>query len=205
MRTRLAPLALLGLSLLLAACSAARPPVSAAAPAAMLTRAEWGANAPVAPMQPHRIRWITIHHTATRQQPARSLEEKMRALQNFSQTDAPLADGRMKLAWPDIPYHYYVDHAGQVAEGRDVRYAGDTNTSYDPAGHLLIVLEGSFGVEEPTAAQLATLERLVVGFARQYGVPAERIDGHKDHADTACPGTHLYELLPALRAKVASR
>ncbi|CAN5709412.1 hypothetical protein BH23GEM6_BH23GEM6_22910 [soil metagenome] len=126
----------------------------------------------------------------------------MKNLQDFSQCECPLADGRTKAAWADIPYHYFVDQAGAVAEARDPRFAGNTNTAYDSAGHLLIVLEGNFEEEEPTAAQLRTLRRLVPAFAARYGVPSERIDGHKDHAPTACPGKHLYELIPELRARV---
>lgn len=170
----------------------------------ILPRADWGARPPAAAMEPHEIRVITIHHTATLQRPDRSLVEKMRALQSFSQTESPLADGRIKPPWPDVPYHFYVDHAGRVAEGREAGYAGDTNTSYDPRGHLLIVLEGNFEVERPTPAQLATLERMVGELARRHGIPPGRIDGHRDHADTLCPGRNLYRLLPWLRTRAAA-
>lgn len=165
----------------------------------LVTRGDWGARDPVAAMRPHEIGFITIHHTATLQAPDRSLEEKLRGLQRFSQAASPLASGGTKPPWPDIPYHYYVDHAGRVGEGREVGYAGDSNTAYDPTGHLLIVLEGNFEEEQPTVAQLATLGRMVQGFAREYGVPAERIQGHLDYAETLCPGRHLYERLPWLR------
>jgi len=168
----------------------------------LITRAQWGGLPAAGAMRPHEITSITIHHTAGRRNPDRSLQQKMKGLQDFSQCECPLADGRTKAAWADIPYHYYVDHEGVVAEARDPRFAGDTNTAYDPAGHLLIVLEGNFEEEEPTAAQLRTLRRLVPGFAARYQVPAERIDGHRDHAPTACPGKHLYELIPELRTSV---
>ena len=41
-------------------------------------------------------------------------------------------------------------------------YAGDTATSYDPHGHLLVVLEGDFNLEDPTAAQLDSLVRVLM-------------------------------------------
>lgn len=169
---------------------------------AYLPREAWGAQGPAKEMPPHTPHRITIHHTATRQAPARGLDDKMRALQRFSQTESPLASGRMKPVWGDIPYHFYIDHAGRVAEGRELRYAGDSNTAYDPAGHVLIVLEGNFEEELPTAAQLESLARLTWWHARRWDVQPGRIGVHRDFADTLCPGRNLEHYLPWLRAYV---
>jgi hypothetical protein len=165
-------------------------------------RAEWGANAPVLPMKTHTPERITIHHTATRQAPARPIADKMRALQQFSQREDSLADGRRKPQWADIPYHLYVAVDGQVAEGRDWRYVGDSNTPYDPTGHLLIVLEGSFDADTLTSGQRAALDALVVAAARRWRIPPGRIAGHRDYAQTRCPGRNVYAELPRLRALV---
>ncbi|HEX2191488.1 MAG TPA: peptidoglycan recognition family protein, partial [Longimicrobiaceae bacterium] len=153
---------------------------------------------PAGPMRAHRIARITIHHTASRQRPDRSLPEKLRGLQEFSQSRAPLAGGRVKEPWPDVPYHYYVDLEGRVAEARDPRWAGDSNTAYDPAGHLLIVLEGNFEEEYATAPQVEALRRLVTWAAAKWEVPRSRIGDHNDHADTLCPGRRLEALLPGV-------
>lgn len=169
-----------------------------------LSREEWGANAPVLPMRSHKLTRLTIHHTGTKQQPGRSLTDKMRSLQKFSQEDSPLADGRMKLAWADIPYHLYVDINGEVAEGRDINYAGDTNTTYDPAGHLLVVVEGDFNTEAITPEQMKTLEVLVPALAKRYAIPADSLAAHKDFAQTSCPGTALYDQMPYFRSLVST-
>ena len=50
-----------------------------------VSRAEWGARDPVAPMRTHTIQRLTIHHTAVRQAPTRSTADKLRGLQQFSQ------------------------------------------------------------------------------------------------------------------------
>jgi hypothetical protein len=154
-------------------------------------------------MRPHEPRSITIHHTATRQAPDRALADKMRALQQFSQNDGMLDTGKAKPAWADVPYHFYIDVHGSVAEGREVGYAGDTNTAYDPAGHVLIVLEGNFQEEQPTPEQLTALRRLVAESAARWRIPAERIGAHNDFADTACPGRNLNAHLPELRRLAA--
>jgi hypothetical protein len=153
-------------------------------------------------MKPQRPDRITIHHTATRQAPARPLADKMQALQRFSQREDSLADGRRKRQWADVPYHMYVAVDGDVAEGREWRYVGDSNTPYDPTGHFLIVLEGSFDSDTMTTAQRDALETLIVAAARRWRVPASRIGGHRDYAQTRCPGRNVYAELPRLRALV---
>ena len=199
---------------LLAACAGAppSPPTPASAPWPLpsgegwrvVPRAEWGAlPADTSMLVMHTPSRITIHHTGSRQQPDRPFVEKLRGLQQFSQNPGRLASGGTKPAWADIPYHFYIDAAGRIAEARDARYAGDTNTTYDTRGHLLIVLEGSFGTEQPSAAQLQSLENLVLWLARRWNIGAHAIQAHRDFAATACPGDNLDARLPELRALVA--
>ena len=170
----------------------------------VVTRQEWGAAAPVLPMKKHVPTRITIHHTAT-QQLQKPLKEQLKALQRFSQERSPLADGRMKEPWADIPYHFYIAADGTIGEGREVQYAGDSNTPYDPTGHLLIVLEGNFQTEEVTPTQFQSLVQLTKAVARQYHISPDQISGHKDNATTACPGENLYVLLPKLQQLVAEK
>lgn len=168
-----------------------------------LPRAAWGAHAPVLAMKTHKPERITIHHTATRQAPARALADKMQALQRFSQREDSLADGRRKRQWADVPYHMYIAVDGEVAEGREWRYVGDSNTPYDPTGHFLIVLEGSFDSDTLTRGQREALDALVAAAAKRWRIPRERIAGHRDYAQTRCPGRNVYLELPRLRAIVA--
>lgn len=169
-----------------------------------LPRAAWGAEPPALPLRAHRINRITIHHTASRQAPVRATDEKLRGLQPFSQTESVLASGRVKPLWADVPYHFYVAVDGTVAEARPWRFVGDSNTPYDPSGHLLIVMEGNFE-EELTPAQQQSLERLVAVMVRRFRVPPENVAAHKDFAETLCPGEHLYALLPRLREVAAAQ
>ncbi len=150
-------------------------------------------------MRAHRIERLTIHHTGTNQNHSRTVSQKLQALQLFSQRDDSLAGGRRKPAWADVPYHFYVGVDGVVGEGRDWQYAGDTNTSYDPAGHLLVVVEGSFQHDTLTAAQRRTLDILVPSLARRFSIPAEKLASHRDYAQTECPGTNVYSELPRFR------
>ena len=182
-----------------AAAATPQPP----AKPALLSRQEWGARAPLPGMKRHEPSRVTVHHTATKQNPSAPLAQKMRALQNFSQNPGHVGKGGpLKPAWPDVPYHFYVGADGRIAEGRDVNHAGDTNTDYDPSGHILVVLEGDFEREEPSAEQLKALRELTAWAAAEWRIPAEEIKGHKDYAATLCPGKNLRKLLPDLQRHV---
>ena len=166
-------------------------------------RAAWGAHAPVLPMTRQVPTRLTIHHTGTAQNPRRSVDAKMRALQAFSQRDDSLDTGKKKPAWADVPYHYYIAVDGSVAEGREWRYAGDTNTEYDPAGHLLVVVEGSFDNDTLSSAQRRALDAVVPALADHFHIEPARLAGHRDFAKTDCPGRNLYSELPHLRELIA--
>jgi len=165
----------------------------------IMSREEWGAKPPVGEMSRQEPKRITIHHTATLQKPGRPLKEKLRALQEFSQKEDKLDNGKLKPAWPDVPYHFYIDCRGGVAEGRDVNCVGDTNTEYDPSGHVLVVLEGNFEEEKVTPEQWTALLQLVSELASRYHVAPADVRGHLDYAKTQCPGKALEKRLGELR------
>jgi hypothetical protein len=193
------------LALMLAAAPVAAAPATNNLPPPDLkihSRADWGAKPPVAPMKSNTPTRITIHHTAVLQKPDRSLKDKLQALQKFSQNEGQLGNGKPKPAWPDVPYHFYIDCHGGIAEGRDVNAVGDTNTEYDPTGHALVVLEGNFEDEQVTDAQWASLVKLVSWLAVRFQVAPADVQGHQDYAQTQCPGKHLEAMLPKLRSSL---
>jgi hypothetical protein len=174
-------------------------------PPQILTRAQWGARPPVAPMKRQRVVHITIHHIGHEMAVDTDPAGYMRRLQKWCQEPARLDDGRERAAWPDIPYHYVIFANGVVAEGRPAEYVGDTNTTYDPTGHLLIVLAGDFEKQTPTEAQLDALVSLCVQACRACHLPPAAIRGHRDYADTDCPGAHVYARMEEVRSRVRQR
>lgn len=164
----------------------------------IVSRQTWGAGPPdLSLMTKQAPHGVVIHHTSVRQQPKRTLEQKLRGLQQFSQTPGQVGRKR-KPAWGDVPYHYYIDAAGRIGEGRDIGYAGDTNTAYDPQDKVQIAAEGDFETEQPTAAQLQALRRLLAWLVEKYAIRPETITSHNDFAQTDCPGKNLKSVLPAI-------
>jgi hypothetical protein len=175
------------------------------APPIIVTRGAWGGKPALPGMKPQIVAGVILHNTGVRKNFATSLERKMRGLQNFSQNPGQVSPGRMKPAWPDIPYHFYVDAAGRIAEGRDPNFAGDTNTNYVTAGFIQVVVEGDFEKEDPGAEQMTALRDLLTWILRSRGLAAETITVHKDHAPTDCPGQRFMTVLPGLLAQVKQK
>jgi|GEM_PF-931524 len=165
----------------------------------IISREKWGAQPPVMEMAAHTPKYITIHHTGMPQKPELTIVEKMKGLQNYSQRDAEMASGKIKKAWADVPYHFYVSTSGKIAEGRNINFEGDSNTDYDLDGHVLIVVEGTFNNEKVLPEQWKSLKKLVSYISEEYNIPLSTISGHKDQAETSCPGTDLYNRLPLLK------
>ncbi len=169
----------------------------------IVLRQEWKAKDAIGEVKQHTLRYITIHHTASPQNEKAAIEKKMQSLQNFAQKESRLDSGKTKPAWFDVPYHYYIAVDGKIAEGREIKFVGDTNTDYDPSGHALIVLEGNFETEQPSAEQQKSLQEMAAWLSAQYKISASEIKAHNDYASTACPGENLKKLLPTIRQKVS--
>jgi hypothetical protein len=133
---------------------------------------------------PHRITHVTLHHTGSAEplRPQDNPVEKLRGLQTWGARDRN---------WWDVPYHFLLDLDGRIYAGRDWQYMGETNTTYDPAGHFLISVIGNYEQQQPTRAQLEAIGDLMAWAIARFDVPIERIGGHYDYAETTCPGQYL--------------
>ena len=161
--------------------TATRPPPRPHPVVELVEREAWGARSPETDrMVPHTIARLTIHHAGS--QTGTTGPAQIRGWQNWHMS------GR---GWPDLAYHVIIGIDGTVYEGRDPAYRGDTGTTYDTTGHFLVVVEGNFDVDRPTAAQLDSLASVLAWAAEHYGVSTSTIAGHGDYAATDCPGRYL--------------
>ena len=158
---------------------------------AIITVPQWGGT-PLEPIaiaqaRKHVITHITLHHQGETFVRGRDPQQYLRNLQTWS---------RRTRKWLDIPYHYIIDLDGKIYAGRDIQYAGDTNTEYDPTGHALIEVVGNFEEVEPNPAQLNAVVNVMTMLSVKHRVKPDKIAGHKDvSGQTVCPGKYLYRYL----------
>lgn len=153
----------------------------------IITAAQWGGTPAKDTARVHEIKFITLHHGGEEFKEDKDFATYLVNLQNWS---------RSEKKWIDIPYHYLIDFEGKIYEGRDIRYAGDTNTAYDPAGHALVCLPGNYEIQQPNEKQLRAIIDMFTWLCWKYKLSPDVIKGHKDVAEgTVCPGKNLYAFL----------
>lgn len=136
------------------------------------------------------IREIVVHHSDGRA-PGPDLEAKvLQGIQSYHMDEKK---------WGDIAYHFLIAPSGRVFEGRSPVWAGDSATRYQLEGKLLICLLGSYDKAPPTDAALRALARFVRYQQREFDVPSSRVRGHRDYAETDCPGRYLSRWLESFR------
>lgn len=165
---------------------AARMDVASAAPAMsaqLLCRDAWGARPARAGGKPHTITRMTLHHEAVVLGDNRNAPSHLRSDQRYHQDDK---------GWIDIAYHVGVDRNGNIYELRSTEFAGDTATDYNTTGHFLVLCEGDFDQEAVSEAQLQAAALAFAWAAQNFHVASNTLAGHRDLAQTSCPGANLY-------------
>jgi len=124
------------------------------------------------------IRRIVVHHTA------------VDASRSWAVVAAYHVNGNN---WPGIGYHLGIARDGALS------YLGDIGTVRYHAGRanadsIGVCFAGNFETDVPTAAALATFDRLYAVLDAYIGRGLE-IVGHRDVGQTACPGRNLYAVL----------
>lgn len=95
--------------------------------------------------------------------------------------------------WTDIPYHLLIAPDGSVYEGRNPLTVGETNTEYDPTGHLLICFLGNYTKQKLDDKLVKVLTNLLADQCIKYNISPKEISTHKDHSkQTTCPGEDIY-------------
>ncbi|WP_371478344.1 peptidoglycan recognition family protein [Kitasatospora sp. NBC_00315] len=195
-----------------------------------LSRAAWGADETKrfkngvenSPTKYYPLQTLTVHHTDgvnADPDPAATV----RAIYEYH---------AITLDWGDIGYHFLIDEAGRIYEGRysgtDPLPAHDADgnvvtafhTSGFNSGNLGIALLGTLSDQLPTEAARRSLTLLLAGLSFWHDLDpqarvtfvnpvngvtkdVDMISGHRDWLATDCPGGTMYATLPALRADVA--
>lgn len=160
-------------------------PAPTAVPGALRRRSTWAAGQPVPAMMNRMlpVQYITVHHDG---------------MSPFTGNDERAAAGRLESirrvhrgrGWGDIGYHYAIDRAGNVWEGRPIAWQGAHVKDHNE-GNIGVVALGNFDEQQPTAAQLEALRRHLRLLMEKHRVSVQRVRTHQEWAPTACPGRSL--------------
>lgn len=159
----------------------------------IIPRSGWAAGSPIPTrMDPltgvHRI---TLHH------------DGMTPFSSTSQGDAAARIDSIRRAhqaqgWGDVGYHFIVDPAGRVWEGRLLQFQGAHVKDKNP-GNIGIVCLGNFERQSPTSAQVDALREFVCRVQSAYRIPTSRVQTHRELAPTLCPGGAMQARIAQLR------
>lgn len=106
---------------------------------------------------PHHVEEVVLHHAVLTYNPDHP-EESLNELLTYSLTEEN---------WWDVPFHYFITTGGEIFEGRDRRYSGDTNYMADPRGQVKIGLMRTGESRSVTQEQLQTAGRLIAGLLKE--------------------------------------
>lgn len=134
---------------------------------------------------------ITVHHTAG-QINRHTLEPDV-----INDLDSVLASHSSR-GYGDIGYHFVVDYAGRVWEGRSLAYEG-AHVSDQNENNIGIMLLGNFQEQDPSCDQLDSMYKLVRVLRDHYRIKKHRIYGHRDLGHSICPGDNLYTHVVSLK------
>jgi len=171
-----------------------------APPSGVVPRSRWAKGAPI-PQNMNRmlpIRRITFHHDGMdifRDTSEWTVASRLETIRRSHLNRSP--------PFGDIGYHYIIDPAGRVWQGRPLTWQG-AHVGRQNEGNLGICILGNYERQQPNAAQERAIRSFLAGQMAAYRVTADRVHTHRELAATACPGRFLQPRLAAARS-AASR
>lgn len=177
----------------------------------IVTRAQWGAAAPVrCEANSATIKAVTVHHTAgSNVYTAAQAPGIVRGIQNYH---------AVTLGWCDIGYNFLIDKYGTIYEGKaggtrmPVHGAHAASWNDDTVGISFMMNSDSFN---PDGATMEAAARLLAWKMAGYylnpkgkvslaGKTVDTIFRHGDVMATACPGANITGKMGWLRDRVAA-
>ena len=147
-------------------------------------------------------RMITVHHSGGGVFSALDERAASLAIKGIQETHMSVK------GWDDIGYHYIVDPAGRVWEGRHLdRIGAHAGSRQLNTGNIGLLLLGNFDLQEPPPQQLARLGILLDKLRQLFDISSAEVYTHnavrtrEGLGPTACPGRHVSEWLQKRRNK----
>lgn len=137
------------------------------------------------------IHRITVHHEG----------HKPVTFSDWSLTAARIETIRrshLDRSFGDIGYHFVIDRAGRLWQGRQLRFQG-AHVSKHNEYNLGVMVLGNFDEQRPSVAQFAKLDDILPRLMRFYRVPGNHVFTHQELMPTTCPGQILQQHMIDIR------
>lgn len=161
-------------------------------PDKFVSRRAWGSSGDTTSPSSHPIGstvGVTLHYEGPRLGgfPHSACARKVRAIERFH---------KISRGWADIAYNAIVCPHGYVFEGRGpgVRSAANGYASVNDDWYAVCSLSGQ---GDPFTDEAKAGFKQAILWLRTEGNAGPRVNGHRDHKPTACPGDRIYKWLRA--------
>jgi hypothetical protein len=167
-------------------------------PVTIIRRAQWGARGPngcaAAPL-PAREVWL--HHSATLAPDlAPPFDDDDAAVRTLERIGQDRFGCGISYTWPITP-------AGRVYEGHGVDRQGTHTGGHNDAGRAICFV-GNYQATRPTEAQINAAAAVLQHAHARGWISAPRLaGGHRDVAETACPGNAAYAVIAEINRRAA--
>ena len=177
----------------------------------IVTRSQWSATAATGMIRAmSSYEHVVVHHAVGNF--ASTFSEGKREMRKIQ------SHHMQKNGWVDIGYHFLIDSAGNIYQGRT--YAEKKPLAKKPklplGAHVKQQNSGKLGVcllgcyhppkascnDTLSAASIDACVNLIGFLCEGYGIAANAIKGHRDFLNTACPGNTVFAQLPTIRRRV---
>ncbi len=137
------------------------------------------------------VQYITVHHDGM---------DAFRGSSQGAAADRLEAIRRVHVSkgWADIGYHYAIDPAGRIWEGRPLELQG-AHVKARNESNLGIVMLGNFELQRPTGEALGALTSLIGFEMHRHRLSVGSVYTHREWAPTACPGASLQAAMDQMR------
>ncbi len=105
--------------------------------------------------------------------------------------------------WGDIGYHFAIDPAGRLWQGRPLQWQG-AHVKARNEGNIGVVVLGNYELQPVNRAQIATIESTLHTLMNKFNVPVSKVRTHQEWAATACPGKSLQRVMVGIRGSSLS-
>jgi len=151
----------------------------------IVSRSEWGARAPRSTASIGSVYGVTVHWNGPGLGTYRhsACAGLVRAMQDHHMDTN---------GWADIGYNALACRHGSIFEGRGLHVLGAHAGASNIGGNThWYGLQGMVGSGDPITPDLLRGLKEAIGWFRANGA-GSRVNGHRDHHATECPGAYLY-------------